>query len=119
MVRLRHRDGKSRGRGILAAFEKEGSTASKIALGVGVLIFILLLLDPSVYITRAPLQIGDIAPRDIMARNGFLVEYKEATKARTDEVRRSVRAVYDFDVEVTANILEGLCLLYTSDAADE
>ncbi len=91
---------------IMTVLRNEKSGLAKIALGAGLLAATLLLLEPSLYVTPEPLRVGDIAPRDIKARSGFLVEYEEATKARMEEIRHSVRAVYDFDPQVTTAILD-------------
>ncbi|MCK5099262.1 MAG: HD family phosphohydrolase, partial [Desulfobacteraceae bacterium] len=46
--------------------------------------------------------IGDVAKRDIKAPRNFFVEDKKATNIKRDEVKESVKIVYDFD----ANLLE-------------
>ena len=49
-------------------------------------------------------MIGDVAKRDIKAPKNFFVEDKEATQIKKNEVKDSVRNIYDFD----ANLIEKL-----------
>jgi putative nucleotidyltransferase with HDIG domain len=53
-------------------------------------------------------QTGDIAQRDIKAPKNFFVEDKSATELKKEEVRDSVKSVYDFDAnllkEISSNI---------------
>lgn len=47
-------------------------------------------------------SLGDVAQRDIKAPKNFFVEDKEATNLKKDEVKESVKNIYDFD----ANLIE-------------
>ncbi|WP_457553167.1 HD family phosphohydrolase [Desulfobacula sp.] len=47
-------------------------------------------------------RIGDVAKRDIKAPKNFFVEDKEATRIKKNEVKESVKNVYDFD----SNLME-------------
>jgi cyclic-di-AMP phosphodiesterase PgpH len=53
-------------------------------------------------------NIGDIAKRDIKAPRNFFVEDKKATNLKKNEIKESVKIVYDFDAallkEITSNI---------------
>ena len=53
-------------------------------------------------------NIGDIAKRDIKAPRNFFVEDKKATNLKKNEVKESVKNVYDFDAgllkDISANI---------------
>jgi hypothetical protein len=53
-------------------------------------------------------NIGDVAKRDIKAPKNFFVEDKAATNQKKNEVRESIRSVYDFDAglmdRISANI---------------
>ncbi len=47
-------------------------------------------------------NLGDVVQRDIKAPKNFFVEDKEATNLKKDEVKESVKNIYDFD----ANLIE-------------
>jgi len=49
-------------------------------------------------------QIGDVAQRDIKAPKNFFIEDKEVTEARKNQVKDSVKTVYDFDSKLLTNI---------------
>ena len=49
-------------------------------------------------------QIGDVAKRDIKAPKNFFIEDKEVTQARKNQVKSSVKKVYDFDSNLLADI---------------
>jgi len=49
-------------------------------------------------------NIGDIAKRDIKAPRNFFVEDKKATNRKKDEVKESVKIVYDFDASLLKDI---------------
>jgi len=53
-------------------------------------------------------NIGDVAKRDIKAPKNFFVEDKAATNQKKNEVRESIRSVYDYDAglmdRISANI---------------
>jgi len=51
-------------------------------------------------------NIGDVAQRDIKAPRNFFIEDKEATNLKKNEVKESVKIVYDFD----ANLLQKIYL---------
>ena len=49
-------------------------------------------------------NIGDVAKRDIKAPKNFFVEDKEATDLKINEVKDSVKNVYDFDADLLKKI---------------
>lgn len=49
-------------------------------------------------------NIGDVAKRDIKAPGNFFVEDKEATDIKKNEVKESVKIVYDFDDNLVKSI---------------
>ena len=49
-------------------------------------------------------NIGDVAKRDIKAPKNFFVEDKEATRLKKNEVKESVKIVYDFDSDLLNEI---------------
>ncbi|NOX34850.1 MAG: HDIG domain-containing protein [Deltaproteobacteria bacterium] len=49
-------------------------------------------------------NIGDVAKRDIKAPKNFFVEDKEATNLKKNEVKESVKIVYDFDANLIKKI---------------
>ena len=53
-------------------------------------------------------NIGDVAKRDIKAPKNFFVEDKAATHQKKNEVRESIRSIYDYDADlmdrISANI---------------
>ncbi len=53
-------------------------------------------------------SIGDVAQRDIKAPKNFFVEDREATNNKKDEVKESVRSVYDFDANLIEQISAGI-----------
>ncbi|MBU2630336.1 MAG: HD family phosphohydrolase, partial [Proteobacteria bacterium] len=48
--------------------------------------------------------IGDVAKRDIKAPKNFFVEDKEATHLKKEEIKESVKIVYDFDANLLKKI---------------
>jgi len=49
-------------------------------------------------------RIGDVAKRDIKAPKNFFVEDKEATDIKKNEVKESVKIIYDFDAALLKKI---------------
>ena len=49
-------------------------------------------------------RIGDVAKRDIKAPKNFFVEDKEATNIKKNEVKESVKIIYDFDADLLKKI---------------
>ncbi len=64
--------------------------------------------QPENNVTSYSYNIGDVAKRDIKAPKNFFVEDKAATSQKKNEVRESVKTVYDYDASylerVSANI---------------
>jgi len=52
--------------------------------------------------------IGDIANKDIKAPRNFFVEDKKATNLKKNEVKNSVRSVYDFDANLLKTIISNI-----------
>ncbi len=52
--------------------------------------------------------IGDVATEDIKAPKDFFIEDKEATQKKIDEIKNSVRIVYDFDANLKNEIADGV-----------
>ena len=81
-----------------------------------VLWLLLILITVLFTVTHYPKQskisysyhIGDVAKRDIKAPRNFFVEDKKATNLKKNEVKESVKMVYDFDAnlikEISSNI---------------
>lgn len=63
-----------------------------------------LLLYPSMGTKRHVYSIGDIAERDIKAPVDFLIENAEATEARRQQARESVRTVYDHNTVLASKL---------------
>jgi len=53
-------------------------------------------------------NIGDVAKRDIKAPKNFFVEDKKATSIKKDEVKDSVKNIYDFDANLLNKIFSGI-----------
>ncbi len=49
-------------------------------------------------------QVGDVAQRDIKAPKNFFIEDKEVTEARKNQVKDTVKTVYDFDSNLLTDI---------------
>lgn len=49
-------------------------------------------------------SLGDVAQRDIKAPKNFFIEDREATNNKKNEVKESVRSVYDFDANLVGKI---------------
>ena len=87
-----------------------------LATSPSMLWLMLILITVAFTITYYPEQsktsysyhIGDVAKRDIKAPRNFFVEDKEATSDKKNEVKESVKIVYDFDAnllkKITSNI---------------
>ena len=81
-----------------------------------VLWVILILITVAFTITNKPRQfktsysyyIGDIANKDIKAPRNFFVEDKKATNLKKNEVKNSVRSVYDFDANLLKTIISNI-----------
>jgi len=81
-----------------------------------VLWMILILITVAFTITNYPDQskisysynIGDIANKDIKAPRNFFVEDKKATNLKKDEVKDSVKSVYDFDANLLKTIISNI-----------
>ncbi len=77
-----------------------------------VLWMILILITVAFTITHYPKQskvsydynIGDVAKRDIKAPRNFFVEDRDATRTKRNEVKESVKNVYDFDADLFKKI---------------
>ncbi|MCP4718030.1 MAG: HDIG domain-containing protein, partial [Desulfobacteraceae bacterium] len=50
-------------------------------------------------------QVGDVAQRDIKAPKNFIIEDKEVTEARKNQVKNVIKTVYDFDGNLLTDIL--------------
>ncbi len=77
------------------------------------LLWLMLILITALFtITHHPKQsqtsysysIGDVAKRDIKAPKNFFVEDKKATSIKIDEVKESVKNIYDFDANLLNKI---------------
>ncbi|WP_022664538.1 HD family phosphohydrolase [Desulfospira joergensenii] len=57
-------------------------------------------------------EIGDVAKRDIKAHKDFFIEDKEVTQEKKDQVKDTVRIVYDFDAgllkDISSNVDEAI-----------
>lgn len=53
-------------------------------------------------------NLGDVAQRDIKAPRNFFIEDKEATNLKKDEVKESVKIVYDFDANLLKKIYSNI-----------
>jgi len=81
-----------------------------------VLWVILILITVVFTITNNPRQsktsysyyIGDIANKDIKAPRNFFVEDKKATNLKKNEVKDSVKSVYDFDANLLKTITSNI-----------
>ena len=49
-------------------------------------------------------QIGDVAKRDIKAPTNFFIEDKKATQVKKNEIKDTVKIVYDFDADLLKTI---------------
>ncbi|CCK79285.1 HD family phosphohydrolase [Desulfobacula toluolica] len=89
--------------------------AKKFFLTKPSILWILLIIFTIVFtitITHYPIQnkishfytIGDVAKRDIKAPKNFFIEDKEATNLKKNEVKESVKNVYDFDANLIKKI---------------
>ncbi len=77
-----------------------------------VLWYLLFLITILFTITHAPKQtketysynLGDVAKRDVKAPRNFFIEDKKTTNAKINEVKESVKNVYDFDAKLLTKI---------------
>jgi putative nucleotidyltransferase with HDIG domain len=67
-------------------------------------IVIALILFPTRSVTIPEYQVGDIVQKDIKSPKDFLIEDKEATRAKQIEASRSVLTVYDLDDTLLAEL---------------
>jgi cyclic-di-AMP phosphodiesterase PgpH len=87
----------------------------KPVLLIGLCLFIMLVNTPSLLIPPHTYRVGEVAPYDLKAKQDLLVEDKEATTLKKQEVANATPAVYDFDEEavnaLTQRIHQGFQLL--------
>jgi len=87
-------------------------TKQFLATSPSMLWVMLILITAAFTITHYPEQsktsysyhIGDVAKRDIKAPRNFFIEDKEATSDKKNEVKESVKIVYDFDANLLKKI---------------
>ncbi len=87
-----------------------------LATSPSMLWLMLILITVAFTITYYPEQsktsysyhIGDVAKRDIKAPRNFFVEDKEATSDKKNEVKESVKIVYDFDANLKKKIISNI-----------
>jgi len=53
-------------------------------------------------------RIGDVAQRDIKAPRNFFIEDKQVTQAKKNQVKETIKTVYDYDGNLEQNITERL-----------
>ena len=73
---------------------------------IGITIIFTLFLYPNLIIKEQPYKLGDVAERDIKAKEDFLVEDKEATAVSRREAVDNVLTVYDHDVTLVIKLTE-------------
>ncbi len=74
------------------------------ALLAGVTLTFIIVLYPSLLITRHVYKVGDIAERDIKAPQDFFIEDTAATKANRRQAVDAVLTVYDYDPQLAGAI---------------
>ncbi len=87
-----------------------------LAKSPSVLWILLIVITALFTFTHSPKQnkisysyhLGDVAQRDIKAPKNFFIEDKEATKAKKNEIKESVKIVYDFDATLLAKIASNI-----------
>lgn len=67
-------------------------------------LIIALVMFPSHSVTLPKYQVGDIIQKDIKSPKDFLIEDKEATRAKEDEASRAVLTIYDLDDTLAAEL---------------
>lgn len=97
--------------------ENKIKQAKEFLLTTPYVLWLLLILFTIVFtITHYPRQnkishfytIGDVAKRDIKAPRNFFIEDKEATNLKRNEVKESVKNVYDFDADLIEKIASNI-----------
>jgi cyclic-di-AMP phosphodiesterase PgpH len=78
----------------------------KPVLLIGLVLFIMLVNTPSLLIPPHAYKVGELAPYDLKAKQDLLVEDKEATALKKQEVGNATPAVYDFDEEAVAALTQ-------------
>lgn len=78
----------------------------KPVLLIGLCLFIMLVNTPSLLLPPHTYQVGEVAPYDLKAKQDLLVEDKEATALKKQEVANAAPAVYDFDEEAVAALTQ-------------
>ena len=76
------------------------------AILIGITIIFTIFLYPNLIIKEQPYKLGDVAERDIKAKEDFLVEDKEATAVSRREAVDNVLTVYDHDVTLVIKLTE-------------
>ncbi len=71
---------------------------------LGTTVLIAILLFPSLWRTTPNYYVGDVAMKDIKSPKDLLVEDKEATQEKREEVARSVLTIYDFDDTLSSKL---------------
>lgn len=86
-----------------------GDTPSQKAFLLAALsLIIAFLLTPTFSVSNPSYQLGDIADRNIKAKQDILLEDEAATSRRREEVVRQAPIIYDLDENVARHVLEKL-----------
>jgi cyclic-di-AMP phosphodiesterase PgpH len=74
------------------------------AIGLSLCLISAIILAPEIHFSAPKYKLGTISARDIKADRDFLVEDNESTKQKMIDSGENVKSVYDFDINVPANI---------------
>ncbi len=73
------------------------STGVRWAILVLAMIFFILIVYPSLFISQKTYELGDIATSDIKSPRNFFIENSAATQTSRENAQKNVLTVYDFD----------------------
>ena len=83
---------------------------SRIRWGILVLFVILfiIILYPSLVITRHQYKLGDVVERDIKASRDFFIEDRSVTEKNRQQAMAEVLTVYDFDANLAKTLMRNV-----------
>ncbi len=103
-----------KGKHFLSFFYPSNPIHQRWTIAVVLCLLLSIILAPDIHLFAPKYKIGMISPADIKADRDFLVEDQESTKQKKNDAGGNIRAVYDFDDNVTAKIKEKLARSFDS-----
>ncbi len=104
---MQKKQNKKNKKSILKFFDNKFSGSEKYVrwgLLAGVTIIFILILYPSLAVTKHSYKLGDVAGRDIKASKDFFIEDKDATRINRRQIVEKLLTVYDHDTTLSLKL---------------